>query len=154
MAIIDAFLDNDVSQVTKRETYIAIRRDGGDSELFGDGSPQNPYDGSTAVKLARILDPTRVPQIAFPNTRFIFGPGIYRTGGGKRNADGRFDWLPLPGQEFIGSGIFATTLRLEVDSPLVNTGAALLLWSEDRRSRHPGFDTGLQYGRTVTHTTL
>src|SRR4051812_10562920 len=107
--------DELLETLEKREVHIAIRRD----NVIGSGTADDPYDGSTSIKLVFIL---QFSKDAKPNTRFIFGPGIFRTQGGPRNAVGGFDFVPLPGQEYIGAGIYATTLRLELASTLYNGG--------------------------------
>ena len=117
-SLIDAFLDEaPVVLTSKREIHIAVRRDGApdpldefaDPVIIGDGSPQNPLDGSTIFKLDWILDPSRSPW-AKRNTRFVFGPGCFYTQGGPGygHQSSQFSWEPLPGCEFIGSGMYST----------------------------------------------
>ena len=129
MSLLDALLDEDVPYMSpatsptdgaKREVYIAIRKDG----VVGSGSAADPYDGSTRVKLSDILNGKEKRQ----NTRFNFGPGIFKTAGGAREGDTLFDWLPLSGQEFIGAGMYATTLRFELlnETPQFNSRYSLI----------------------------
>lgn len=131
MSLLDSLINEDIlgrdagagtilkSTVAKREVYIAIRRDGS----LGDGTRKNPYDGSFPERLDQILNGDFDTSLRSP-VRFIFGPGIFRTAGSVRNADDspRFWAGVLSGQEFVGSGIFATTLRLEIADPLENAG--------------------------------
>lgn len=107
-SLLDAFLDEGaVFLTTKREIHLAIRRDGKPNwdpvldPLLGDGSVENPLDAGTREKLDRIL--ASGSSYMLPSTRFVFGPGVFRTAGIQA-------WEPLAGQEFVGSGMYATTL--------------------------------------------
>src|SRR5687767_12772537 len=102
--------------VSKREVFIAIRRDG----MIGDGTQKSPYDGSFPSRLDSILNGNLDPTLSAP-VRFIFGPGIFRTRGSWRNSVPGGPWFGVnTGQEFAGAGMFATTLRLEISNPLEN----------------------------------
>jgi hypothetical protein len=108
MSLMDTFLEEDVVvQTAKWDVHIAIRRDGPPDAilpdlsvpLIGDGSPENPYDGSTRLKLDFILNPVRANAVSLPNTRFVFGPGIFRTEGGHNYARPTpSPWQVLQGQ--------------------------------------------------------
>jgi hypothetical protein len=130
MPLLDSLLNEDVlgrdagagsipkSTVAKREVYIAIRRDG----QLGDGTRKNPYNGTNRDDLDAILNGDLDNTLRAP-IRFVFGPGIFRTAGSVRNAALPGPWAGVrSGQEFVGSGIFATTLRLEIADPLENAG--------------------------------
>lgn len=77
----DPLLEAQATPVSKREVYISIRRDG----VVGDGTRENPYDGSSSDNLDVILNGNLDPTLRSP-VRFIFGPGIFRTDGGWKNS--------------------------------------------------------------------
>jgi hypothetical protein len=110
MSLNDSFLEDGllVSELAKplKEIYIAIRTD----SKPGDGTRENPFDGSTAKKFDQIFFDFR----AF-NVRFRLGPGIFRTEG----ADATFATRPLlifSGCHITGAGMFNTILRLTAAS--------------------------------------
>jgi hypothetical protein len=84
--------------------YIAIRNDG----VAGNGSVENPYDGSTAVLLDGVL------RGLAANTTIIFGPGLFRTRGGAGEGyllPANVGWKPQTGWQMRGSGIHSTILQ-------------------------------------------
>jgi hypothetical protein len=119
MSFLSSLLDDDLSgrpafnptqgpPVAKREVYINVRRDG----LRGDGTPRNPFDGSNPERLDLILNGNNASGVD-GNTRIIFGPGIFQTAGSGRGGVPPGNWRGIKsGQEFIGGGMFATTIRL------------------------------------------
>lgn len=136
-SLLDAFLDEDTALLnSKREIHLAIRRDGKPNwdpavdPILGDGSPGNPLDASTGVKLDTILN--AVPYMQ-EDTRFVFGPGIFRTAGFPT-------WQPLAGQEFVGSGMDATILRLELPLSSLVPGTG----HEPIHTDNPARGTGLR----------
>ena len=130
MSLISTFLNEDVlgrpssdpvtnlpaGTIAKREIFIAIRRDG----RIGDGTRACPYNGANRELLDGILNGN------FDNSlrsavRFVFGPGIFRTAGSARSVDPQGPWTMVwEGQEFVGAGMFATTLRFELPEPFEN----------------------------------
>src|SRR5688500_4372635 len=108
MSLFSALIDEDVlgrrsrasaniqiPPVAKREVFIAIRRDG----IVGDGTRENPYNGSDRDTLDAVLNGDLDPTLQAP-IRFVFGPGIFRTGGGWQNSD------PTPPSLRIWFGVF------------------------------------------------
>jgi hypothetical protein len=92
-----------------REVWIAVRIDGlADDKVIGEGTSENPWDGSTALKLDLILR-TKIGQ----NTVIHLGPGIFRTGGA-RGSLAYEKWRPQSGWKITGSGMYQTTLLLTV----------------------------------------
>src|ERR1043166_8511850 len=122
-SLLDSFLEEGaVSLIAKREVHIAVRRDGG---VGADGTALNPLDGSTVAKLDKILAVAANNSYAKPNTRFVFGPGIFETQGGPGYGHwnlGEFAWEPLPGCEFVGAGMYSTILRLKILAPVTAFG--------------------------------
>src|ERR1043166_2242826 len=120
-SVLDAFLEEGaVSLIAKREVHIAIRRDGGTG---ADGTARNPLDGSTLAKLDTIFRSGSAYMQR--NTRFVFGPGIFETQGGPgygHQNSGEFAWEPLPGCEFVGSGMYSTILRLKILAQITGFG--------------------------------
>ena len=108
-----------------KEVWIAIRTDGSlfdplNPVILGDGTEQNPWDGSTALKFDYIL---RQKLLGRTNTTVRLGPGVFRTGGG-RGAVGYDKWTPLSGWKIIGSGQYQTTLLLTPYGETAPSGVA------------------------------
>ena len=123
MSLLEALLEDELLNppVVQMEIWIALRTDG----VPGSGTRADPYNGSTAALLDGVLsDSTRVPDKAFIH----FGPGIFETTGGF----GAFapgdptptpyvvGWEPRSGWRLVGSGIWATTLKLVRASSVPN----------------------------------
>src|SRR5258706_14179578 len=117
MNTLDALLRDGLpaSVLTKplREVWIAIRTDGApdvdpsNPVVIGDGTRDNPWDASTAIKLDLVL---RSPVFAAQdNTIIHLGAGLFRTGGAN-GGNVYVKWRPLSGQKIIGAGQFQTTL--------------------------------------------
>lgn len=92
--------------------YIAIRTDNAPGQ--GDGSIENPYNGSTVAAFDGILRNLRDSVGPLPNYRIVLGRGVFRTNGG--NGPGYAlpsdaGWSPGAGWRISGSGIFSTVLR-------------------------------------------
>jgi len=83
-----------------REVFIALRRDG----EVGKGTEDNPYDGSTAAAFDAVMNSLSGLETV------RLGPGVFPTARG-------FLWLPKSGQRIVGSGMFATIIRLVLASP-------------------------------------
>jgi hypothetical protein len=94
------------------EISIAIRSDGVPDvdgvpvTVIGDGTKQNPFDGSTARKLDYIM-----LNLAAPETHIRFNSGLFRTGGGLGIGSGA-KWTPRSGQRISGAGMHQTTVLL------------------------------------------
>jgi hypothetical protein len=99
------------------EVWIAIRTDGIPDDVsdplhpvvvvVGDGTRDNPWDGSTALKLDLLLN----TKVNLSNVTIHLGPGVFRTGGAG-GVNGYSKWLPLSGWRVVGSGQYQTTLLL------------------------------------------
>lgn len=94
--------------------WIAIRTDGfSDDSIIGDGTRENPWDGSTAIKFDTILN----TFVGDENVCIHLGPGVFRTGGsatpGSQSGD-YSKWIPRSGWKIIGSGQYQTILLLTV----------------------------------------
>lgn len=118
MSLLDAFLEGDPAESEATATgpkviWFAIRSDG----QRGSGTAGDPYNGSELVeangllRFDNILNSDEVPA----NATIRLGPGVFKTGGGD-GANRLFPppWLPKSGQRIIGSGMFATTLKLSL----------------------------------------
>src|SRR4051794_12705740 len=103
----------------RREIWICLRTDGGSSLLFGDGTPENPYDGSSADKVDAILTSifAGAHPVQYPIIRF--GPATFETRGGFVTG-----WFAKNGR-IIGSGMFVTTLKM-IDVKTANELRALV----------------------------
>jgi hypothetical protein len=109
MSLLDSLIEADlvlppllVQGAFAREIWICRRSDGGSQLVFGSGSQDDPYDGSTADKLDFIL--FNIVFGLIPNPVVRFGPGSFETRG---NAA----WAAINGR-ILGSGMFVTTLKL------------------------------------------
>jgi hypothetical protein len=113
MSLLDALIESDlitppisVGGNPRREIWICRRTDGGSALLFGSGSSEDPYDGSTADKFDGVMGFILTGGNAILNPVIHIGPGVFETRGGAtagwfaKNA-----WI-------CGSGMFVTTLKL------------------------------------------
>jgi hypothetical protein len=99
MSLLDAFL----SEGYRTHVWVWRRQDG----ILGDGSAQDPYDGSTQARFDDIMA-NKLPADA-PVTVHL-GPGTFDTSGYCDGVTG--GWSPRPAMKIVGSGIDVTTLRL------------------------------------------
>jgi hypothetical protein len=90
-----------------REIWICRRTDGATQELFGSGTVDDPYDGSTHLKFDRVMR-EKIPQ----KSLIRLGPGGFETQGGNGNGHLFVGFEPKPGWRIVGSGMFQTTLKL------------------------------------------
>jgi hypothetical protein len=99
-----------VLESPRKEVWVAIRSDSLPlSEVIGDGTIQNPYDGSTAEKFDRIMNKNN-PFVS-EYTEIHLGPGVFQTKGGGGSGTA-FTWSLVDGQKIRGSGIYQTILLL------------------------------------------
>lgn len=129
--------------IVGRTVDIAIRSDG----RAGSGTPDDPYNGSTADLLDGLLrDLNRISK----NMTIRFGPGIFQTRGGagpEHISPDVVGWLPQSGQKFIGSGISQTYLQLakvkmqeSEDSPPVVFGQGIPIVGTGSQANIDGFE--------------
>ena len=109
MSLLDALIEDELL-ATKlapvKEVFIAIRTDG----VTGDGTRDNPFDGSTAQKFDQI-----VAEHTDANTVVRLGPGLFRTEGADILASNPL--VVFTGMRFVGAGMYNTTLRLKAKEP-------------------------------------
>ena len=108
-----------VNPTGPREVWFAIRSDG----AKGRGTRDDPYDGSEVAEAQNTLRFDNILRLEVPaNTVIHLGPGVFKTRGG-RGADRAvpIPWEPRNGQKIIGSGMFATTLKLKLNTALDTT---------------------------------
>lgn len=96
----------DKTSGSPREVWVGIRPD----LAPGDGTRSNPFDGSTASKLDNLL--MLAGGKIGPNTVINLQPGIFRTNG--FSALTGTGWQVQTGQKFRGSGMYQTTIRLQL----------------------------------------
>jgi hypothetical protein len=108
MSLLDTLLEDElllppplVAGVVQREIWICKRTDGGSQAIFGDGTADNPYDGSTADKFDAVMG-----TIVRAGASVRIGPGDFETRGGQGSG-----WSAKNGR-IVGSGMFVTTLKL------------------------------------------
>lgn len=99
----------------RREIWICWRKDGGSQLIFGAGTQDDPYDGSTYQKFDKVMA-TMIPAGATVR----LGPGTFETKGGY-SSDTNGAWRPESGWRIIGSGMWVTTLKL-VEASTVSPG--------------------------------
>ena len=88
-----------------KDIYIALRTDG----LVGEGTLQNPFDGSTPTKLDAVL--RRIAN----GTRVHFGPGTFQTAGFSDDSSS-VGFSVKRGCKYIGTGMSRTTIQLTAAS--------------------------------------
>ena len=101
------------------EVWVAIRTDGLPDDItdpqhpvvvvIGDGTRDNPWDGSTALKLDRVLS-FNLKNVS--NVTIHLGPGVFRTGGGG-GVNLYSKWLPLSGGGSSGAVSFRLRFFLQ-----------------------------------------
>lgn len=84
-----------------KDVHIALRNDG----LAGNGTAQNPFDGSTAEKLDAVL------RSITNGTRVLFGPGTFDTAGFSDDSPSA-GFSVKPKCKYVGAGPSKTTIRL------------------------------------------
>jgi len=105
MSLFDALLEDSLAdsllnpEASSKEIFIAIRSDG----AAGTGTLDDPFDGI----MKRLSDSG--------GQTVHLGPGVFLTEGSTKGS-----WRPRYGQRIVGSGLYATTLRLQSDSLLAN----------------------------------
>jgi hypothetical protein len=104
----------------RREIWICLRTDGGSQLIFGSGTEDDPYDGSSYSKFDEVMS-TRIPK----NATIRIGPGTFETRGGGGNGHTATGWVPKPAWRIIGSGMFVTTLKL-VNANDRNNGVTII----------------------------
>jgi hypothetical protein len=90
-----------------REIWICRRKDGGTQAIFGSGTLDDPYDGSTSVKFDTVMR-EKIPKYSL----IRFGAGEFETEGGAGNGHAFAGFQPKAGWRMIGAGMFQTTLKL------------------------------------------
>lgn len=103
------------TSASPKEVFVALRKDG----ATGTGSEQDPFNGVGYVgdnpANARRFDAV-MGSLVGSGITVRLGPGTFLTRGRLRGG-----WDPQPSQRVLGSGVFATTLKLEIDSSGVMT---------------------------------
>ncbi|MEK9136133.1 MAG: hypothetical protein AAB393_03335, partial [Bacteroidota bacterium] len=113
--MIDTFVEDSleesiVNQSGPRDIWFAIRSDG----QQGRGTRNDPYNGSNRNQFDQFMNGVAV------NTTIHLGPGVFQTRGGRGVNQALYGWLPKSGQRVVGSGMFATTLKLVLDAADTN----------------------------------
>ena len=138
MALLDALIEDELwmpsvfvgspPTAALREVWICKRQDGGTANIFGSGSKDDPYDGSTDTKFDHVM--TNLPA----NTVIRLGPGEFETQGGAGNGHQPFGFQPKSGWKLFGSGMFQTTLKLVNATgigqgiPIIGASSAVDVW--------------------------
>src|SRR2546429_3572949 len=92
--------------VAKREIWVCKRTDGGIQTIFGAGTQDDPYDGSTYSKFDAVMG--NIPEFAL----IRLGPGDFETRGGSGTGHQAAGYEAKTGWRIVGAGMFQTTLRL------------------------------------------
>ncbi|HTG44916.1 MAG TPA: hypothetical protein VK633_10330 [Verrucomicrobiae bacterium] len=119
MSLLSTFLEEGLAatelEVPLIDVWIAVRTDfaaDAEPEIFGRGTRDNPYDGSTAVRFDLIMR-----TVVGERTIVHLGPGVFRTAGAGIFVAG---WQAKSGQKIIGSGILSTTLLYTAEASIAS----------------------------------